>query len=48
MCWIAGMVTGVLFGLVNISNSIGGAASLYGVMMQMVGAIALVMCLAAL
>ena len=42
------MASSLLFGLVHITNAIGGAASLSGVLIQMVGAIALGMCLAAL
>lgn len=46
--WLSVMASSLLFGLVHITNAIGGAASLSGVLIQMVGAIALGMCLAAL
>ena len=44
--WLSVMVSSLLFGLVHLSNAAG--ADLSGVLIQMVGAIALGMCLAAL
>ena len=46
--WLSVMASSLLFGLVHITNALSGAASLSGVLIQMVGAIALGMCLAAL
>lgn len=46
--WLSVMASSLLFGLVHITNALNGAASLSGVLIQMVGAIAMGMCFAAL
>lgn len=46
--WLSVMASSLLFGLLHLSNAVGGAADLSGVLIQVAGAIALGMCLAAL
>lgn len=46
--WLSVMVSSLLFGLLHITGAISGAASLPGVLIQMVGAIALGMCFSAM
>lgn len=46
--WLSVMASSLLFGLLHLSNAVGGAADFSGVLIQIVGAIALGMCLAAL
>lgn len=46
--WLSVVASSLLFGLVHMTNAIGGAAELSGVLIQMVGAVALGMCLSAL
>ena len=46
--WLSVVASSLLFGVLHLSNAVGGAADLSGVLIQMVGAIALGMCLAAL
>lgn len=46
--WLSVIVSSLLFGAVHLINAIGGAAELSGVLVQMVGAAALGMCLAAI
>ena len=46
--WLSVMASSLMFGLLHITGAINGAASLTGVLIQMVGAIALGMCFAAM
>lgn len=46
--WLSVVVSSLLFGAVHLVNAAGGAADIFGVLVQMVGAAALGMCLAAI
>jgi hypothetical protein len=45
--WLSVLVSSLLFGAVHLSNAVGGMVSLGSVLVQMVGAFALGLCLAA-